>query len=66
MQIVRKFTVFVSEKLKLCYPDQFYTRPYPVLAMTTNDDGEDLVLIVNTKKQFCWVALDECTLAMVE
>lgn len=66
MQIVRKFQVYVSEKIRACYADQFYIRPYPVLAINTNSDGEDLVLIVNTKRQFTWIPIDDCTLAIID
>jgi len=66
IQLLRKIFVYVSQKIIACYPEQFSIRAYPVIAMSTDDDGVDLVLIANDKKQFKWVAMDECTLASID
>ena len=66
IQPLRPFFVWISEKIIACYPEQFGIRPYPVIAMGTDDDGVDLVLIPNDKAQFKWIALEECTLASID
>lgn len=66
IQLLRKISVYVSQKIIACYPEQFGIRPYPVIAMGTDDDGVDLVLIPNDKAQFKWIALEECTLASID
>ena len=48
MQPFRKFSVHLSDTLLACYEDQYTPDiDYPVLAMTQDDDGGDLVLIAN-------------------
>lgn len=66
IQPLRKFSVYLAEEIMACYPEQLSFRPYPVLAMTTNDEGEDLVLLANNKAKFTWISLDECTLASID
>lgn len=67
MQPVCKFSIYVSETLLACYEDQYTPgRSYPVLAITQDDDGGDLILIANDQGVFRWIDLEECRLADVD